>query len=526
MKRIALALLLVCVLILGAVASTSAATRPTIITFDSALKGITLVDAEAGSVATTLTWHVSGLTDEYRVLLHSYVLDTWQLVLGEDDVPLEASGSRVVVVEHPLTFSPPTYLLSVVANANNAVVDQRTLSISYAPPADAPVLIEAFDASVDGVAVDEADASKGLLNVLWTVTNRPPHANLVFEQQISADEFTSVELPRDHLWVPSTDEGPVQVAIAEDADAVMLRLSVVDLVTEDILVQQLLVVSLVTEEAAEDADAEGPDMVPAEGDDADADADADAEEDAEEDAEAEEPEATGPILAFSATPDAVEAGAAVSLTWEIEGTGGVTLELSAPTGSPGAAVVNAQSPKGSAEVYLPAITGSSVTFTLYTDDRAANEAITLAVTCTGDYFFGPGEGCPSTSSFPVGMSYQLFEGGQMLWRSDSNEIFVLYTNGTAGYYQSADYAAQTMPALDEMPPLDRFAPTGGFGKVWANAPGVQDKLGWALSAEQGYTATVQHVHRAGEPLPQFVLYLTLPAGNTGGIGYGLWRAIG
>lgn len=524
MKRIALALLLVCVLILGALPSASAATRPTIIMFDSALKSIPLADAEAGSVATTLSWHVNGLTDDYRVLLHTFKLDKWQLVLGEDDAPLEASGSRVVVVEHPRTFSPPTYLLSVVANSNNAVVDQRTLTIPYAPPADAPVTVAEFAASADGVAVNEADATKGQLTVSWSVTNRPPHANLVFEQQVGED-FNSVELPRDHLWVPSMGEGPVQVTLGDGMDSVSLRLSVIDLVTEDVLAQTVLVVPLGTDGAGEAPAGDDDDDTgePAGGDDDD---DTGEPAGGDDDDDTGEPEAEGPILTFTATPETVVAGGAVSLAWEVEGTGGVTVELSAPSGSPGAAVVNAQSPKGTAEVYLPEITGSSVTFTLYTADRAASEAITLNVNCSNDYFFGPGEGCPSTEPFRVGMSYQIFENGTMLWRSDSNEIFVLYDDGTSGYYQSADYAGLSMPQLDELPPLDRFVPTGGFGKVWANAAGVKDKLGWALSTEQGYTATIQHVHRAGDPPPQFLLYLTLPAGNTGGIGYGMWRAIG
>ncbi len=81
--------------------ATGAAPRPAIITFNSSLNLITVADAENEAATTTLTWHTAGLTDEYRLRLHTYVLDRWEPVFPQDSVPLEANGSRDVTVRHP-----------------------------------------------------------------------------------------------------------------------------------------------------------------------------------------------------------------------------------------------------------------------------------------------------------------------------------------------------------------------------------------------------------------------------------------
>ena len=71
-------------LLLVAVPVISAQPRPTIITFDSSLEMISVADAEAGTVTTTLTWNTVGMTDEYRLALHYYVLDGWELAYSPE----------------------------------------------------------------------------------------------------------------------------------------------------------------------------------------------------------------------------------------------------------------------------------------------------------------------------------------------------------------------------------------------------------------------------------------------------------
>ena len=123
MKTKMLVILLMIALLSAGASASAATTRPTIITFDSSLETIALAEAEAGEATTTLTWHTVGLTEEYRLALHTYVLDDWQLVFPADTAPLEASGARVVTIRHPLNFGPPTFLLSIIRVGTNKVVD-------------------------------------------------------------------------------------------------------------------------------------------------------------------------------------------------------------------------------------------------------------------------------------------------------------------------------------------------------------------------------------------------------------------
>jgi hypothetical protein len=206
MKTRFLILFLIVALLAGSQIA-GAATRPSIITFDSSLKMITVGGAEAGGTTTTLTWHTVGLTPEYRVRLHTYLLDRWESVFPADSVPLEADGSRVITVRHPLNFGPPTFLLSILHTPTNNVVDQRILTIAYdlSTITESPV-IDTFETEVEGVEVAALQNKTAQVVVAWSVANRVPTSNLVFEQ-FADGSAVSVELPI--IRVPSAAQGPV-----------------------------------------------------------------------------------------------------------------------------------------------------------------------------------------------------------------------------------------------------------------------------------------------------------------------------
>jgi hypothetical protein len=315
----------------------------------------------------------------------------------------------------------------------------------------------------------------------------------------------SVELPRLNLWIPSQAQGPVAPIYEEGADKVTLRLRVMDMVAMSVLAEQSLDIPITGAVAAEPAaGGEGETPVP-------------------------EPPTAPPatsVVTFTATPTTINPGAAVTLTWEVQGTGGVTIEQSVPNVGVVSTVVNAQSPKGSAEVYLPDYAAYSVTFTLKTADGKSTAQAQVQVYCPYTFFFGQADGCPTGAAFTVGASYQPFENGSMVWRSDTNEIYVFYNDGTAAYFVERDYAGLPEAQVSEMPPLDREVPGSGFGKVWANAPGVRAKLGWALESEAGYTATIQGVALTRNPRPPFAFFITLPDGSVVGSGFGTWQKVG
>jgi hypothetical protein len=289
------------------------------------------------------------------------------------------------------------------------------------------------------------------------------------------------------------------------ATAVLLRLRVIDVVTNALLAEKELELEIAGAGAgtAESGQAEGSPAGPT-------------------------PQPAPPsntVVSFTATPETVNPGSAVTLSWEVQGTGGVTIEQSVPNVAAVSTVVNAQSPKGSAEVYLPDYVAYSAIFTLKTADGAPAAQTEVQVHCPYTFFFGEADGCPTGAGFEVGASYQLFENGYMIWRSDTNEIYVHYNDGTAAYFVEQDYAGLSDAAVEEMPPLDREAPSSGFGKVWAHAPGVRQKLGWAVESEIGYTAQVQGVALTRTPRPAFAFYITLPDDVVVGSGFGSWQAV-
>ncbi len=521
-------LILIGLLVAVSIPATNAQSQPlpTIVTFTSSVNSISVADAETNAATTTLSWDVIGLTNDYQLTLHYTVLDGWEPVFAPQGVPLEASGSRLATIKHTLTFAPPTFLLSIVQRSSNKIVEQRTLSIPYTEMAAPDVTIEEFAFDATGFDQPEIIESITRLDVSWEVLNRPPTANLVFEQVYASGDTQSVEFPRLNLWVPSVARGSVGPLMLEENVAVAtVRLSVVDVLSGEVYAEEELEIDP-ADLYADYVPATTPDTSPDEADtDTDTDTSPDEADTATGDDSAAEP--VERVLSFTASPATAQPGGSVTLVWDAgdpDATGAVTITQAVPnvTASPVVAQVDALS--GSAVVELPDYAAYTVQFTLVTDDGQLAE-VEVAISCPYTYFFGAGDGCPAASATTVGAVYQEFERGVMLWRSDTNEIYVHFNDGTARYFTAAAYAGLPEPALTTMPPLDRQAPTAGFGKVWANIAGLQDQLGWALGDEVGYNATIQGVALTRDPRPTWAFYFTLPDGSVVGSGFGLWRAV-
>jgi hypothetical protein len=95
-------------------------------------------------------------------------------------------------------------------------------------------------------------------------------------------------------------------------------------------------------------------------------------------------------------------------------------------------------------------------------------------------------------NFSVGGTYQAFEGGFMIWRSDTGDILVY----TAPSREVLRFPVETYGGLSEdssriPPPAGRdrpdIRPRFGFGKIWANIETVRQQLGYGASSEIGFT---------------------------------------
>jgi hypothetical protein len=83
----------------------------------------------------------------------------------------------------------------------------------------------------------------------------------------------------------------------------------------------------------------------------------------------------------------------------------------------------------------------------------------------------------------------------MVWTGDTGTIYVFYNSGRFEKYPDTWVDGETFDP-GEPPPPGLMQPVRGFGKVWATQPGVRTGLGWALSAETGYT-TLWETHEEG-----------------------------
>ncbi len=233
-KRIAV-LAVILLVGLGTAAGQSDDTAPTIIHFavdmdTLTVDSLTVSAAESGEAAVTLSWYAVALTETHYLELQTYVLDAWQTLLPDPDgaapEPLPVAGEQEVPVRHPADFGLPAYRL-VIKEEGYGVVDAHVLTLPYAESAELEPAIAVFTA--DEASFDPAALARGeaRVNVVWEIADRPPDANLMFEQVLGSGVAVSVEQPRAHLWVPSVGEGAVTLSPADEE--IRLRLRLVDM---------------------------------------------------------------------------------------------------------------------------------------------------------------------------------------------------------------------------------------------------------------------------------------------------------
>jgi hypothetical protein len=90
------------------------------------------------------------------------------------------------------------------------------------------------------------------------------------------------------------------------------------------------------------------------------------------------------------------------------------------------------------------------------------------------------------------MARQRFQNGQMIWRQDRRQIYVLYNDGHWQGFE--DQWLDTDPPDDPsiVAPSGLQQPVRGFGKVWREKlGGPKAALGWALDKEQGVQGQAQ-----------------------------------
>ena len=138
---------------------------------------------------------------------------------------------------------------------------------------------------------------------------------------------------------------------------------------------------------------------------------------------------------------------------------------------------------------------SPVLFALSLDGQWLGST-SLLIRCDYPWFFSPrAERCPSQTIQKTDAAMQMFEGGRMIWLRSLDSVLVFYDHPPAHAAQWALFEdrfnegdLEIEPSL--APPYGRLQPRRGFGLVWRTNAAVREQLGWALNAEQGYSACV------------------------------------
>lgn len=489
---------------------------PTIVEFGIDVPAITLADAEAGLTPARLSWRTVGLRPEHRLVLYTFRVNRWEpLALPPESQPLPGVGEMSIVIEHPLTFGPPTYSL-VIADAAGQTLDQRVVIVPYTSDEEAPPLnVDRFEAGVTQLDAAALAARTARVPVSWQVSGRQPYMHLLFEQVLETGEAVSVELPRLTLWVASQGEGVVAPVFTAAGQPVRLRLRVVDLRDGNTLVTYPLppipVVAGVAAPPAAPAPANqngGGSAPPVSSGGA--------------------PRNQTPleIISFTVAPETIPRGGTVSVTWDVRNAVEVGVWLVEPGGRLARMAPDTRG-QGTWTVTVPEDYVDEASFMLFArgaDGEQRQETAIVDVICPYVYFFdtrGQALSCPLEAARTVQAAYQEFERGFMIWRADTSDIYVFFRD-TGLVNRFRDTWLGEVVAYPEEPPVGRYKPDRGFGRVWVDNPQVRASLGWATNFERGYTAWVQ---RSGD-YKYARLYLSLPDGTVIYLVENTWKVWG
>jgi hypothetical protein len=121
-----------------------------------------------------------------------------------------------------------------------------------------------------------------------------------------------------------------------------------------------------------------------------------------------------------------------------------------------------------------------------------NATATITPTGTPDIFPTPVVG-------QIFVAEQLFERGRMYWLQPIQKIWVATTDSSDQQvwfvYEDTFVDGETEIDPKLTPPAGFIQPVRGFGKLWRENTDVQETLGWAEAAENGYMT--RYEYRAG-----------------------------
>jgi hypothetical protein len=127
-------------------------------------------------------------------------------------------------------------------------------------------------------------------------------------------------------------------------------------------------------------------------------------------------------------------------------------------------------------------------------------------------------GYAATPDAAINASFQAFENGWMLWRSDTDTVFALMGDSSMFAYTFDLSALAPANLYPPTPSPDLLHPQVSFpfDRVWQRDPSIRERIGWATTAALAYTARVM-----GQTAPGFGI--SLPDGRSAALNFtGIW----
>lgn len=216
-------------------------TQPFIAFYTAARLVVDYPGVEAGVEAVEMSWKAVNVSGLNFMRMEAWVGGRWVLI-GEH---FEAEKSDRIVVSHPLSFAHPLYRLTILSE-HGEIIDERRLELTYTDTGTLPQILQFIAPVRGGVAADALGSGELHIPVLWHVENRNYNQQPVIEQvAMPTGEVIAAPLSDLQSWLPRQGERSIRLSPV-DGDTVFLRLRVIDTVSNEILVENLITLPIVT----------------------------------------------------------------------------------------------------------------------------------------------------------------------------------------------------------------------------------------------------------------------------------------
>lgn len=179
------------------------------------------------------------------------------------------------------------------------------------------------------------------------------------------------------------------------------------------------------------------------------------------------------------------AGRVPTLAGSAASTSGSASAVAKPIATPSAAAIVSAAPTAAAASGSQAPASSAAAAAASTATPVPTSTPVLSLTPVPATPFQP----ENTNAHAVVVGVQAFEHGSMLYRDDLKQIYVLTPDKKFSIYKDT-WVEGANPDLAGAAPEGKLRPGRGFGWLWYSDPDVRNTLGFAITAEQGFTGSI------------------------------------